>query len=250
MKKLLAFLLVLVMILSISLVACDKKAAVSDDDDDDDAWGNGSGVTDNNNNNDDNNGDEPKDPDPVIPATWVDKNDTVYAGLNGVRLRSAPNTTTSSQVALVNVGTPLARLQSNGTWDKISYNDQEVYVLSALVSTISTNFTANIYENPEDYVTLTIVGTNAINLRSTPFVPGGNYAYENVVIESLKASNGGTLTKVGVTTSGNWYVVTYSGTIGSTTYENEVLYMSASSVTLGYVNDPSVPSGGGSGGIG
>ncbi len=256
MKKLLAFLLVLVMILSVSLVACNKDTTTTDDDDDD--WGNGSETTDNdtnkNNNNNNNNGGGTGGGSNQ-PAQWRDASGTVYTGLDKVNLRTAPNTTSSTVVDTVPVGTPLARIQTNDTWDKVSYNDQEVYVLCALVSTVSANFTANLYA-PEDYVTLTInpeivAADKGINLRSTPFLPSGTYSRENIVIEALKNSHGGTLTKVGVTTSGNWYVVTYSGTIGDTTYDNKVLYMAASSVSEGHVSDPSRPSGGGSsGGVG
>ena len=240
MKKLLAFLLVLVMILSVSLVACDNKTNNVEEDDDD--WGNGNEVADTNKDN--NNKEDEKTPSGTTPPTlqWIEKNDKVYVGLDGVNLRTAASITSSSVVATVSVGTELERLETNGTWDKVLYSGQEVYVLCDLVSTIKTNFEAVNYDEA-DYVTLTIVGTNGINLRSTPFVPGGNYKFENATIQGLTAANGGILKKIGVTASGNWYIVTYSGTVGDTTYENEVLYMAASNVTDGFVTDPSRPSG-------
>ena len=248
MKKLLAFLLVLVMILSISLAACANKPVESEDDDDD-GWGNGGDVssstadTKDDNNNNDNNSNVPSN-------VWTEKNDKVYAGMSGVRLRTAPSTDASSQVVTtVAMGTALDRIGTNGLWDKLTYNEQEVYVASALVTTVGTNFTFNTLSE-ENYVTLTMVDDYKINLRSSPFLPGGDYAFQNIVIENFSAANG-TLTKVGVSTSGNWYKVKYVGKIGDKTFDGtEDLYFAASSVSAGYVKDPSVSGSGSVGGIG
>ena len=241
MKKTLAFLLALVMILSISLVACQKNDPEPDDNDDDD-WGNG-GTTESvdsssesqSNTNGDNN-------DPLPPSNvWTDKNDKVYAGMNGVRIRTAPSTDSSSSiVGTVTVGTALDRIGTNGVWDKILYNGEERYVSCSLVAPIGTHFS---FTDVEPAVTLTMNGTFTINIRSTPFVPKGDYARQNLAIESFSAANG-TLTKVGVSTSGSWYKVTYVGTINGVTYDGtEDLYIAASNVTDGYVSDPTVPSG-------
>ena len=70
--------------------------------------------------------------------------------------------------------------------------------------------------------------------------------YDNVVILEFNASYG-TLTKVAVSASGNWYQVSYVGTIGTKTYNGtEALYMTASVVSGGWVADSAGSIGGGS----
>ena len=242
MKKLLAFLLVLVMLLSVTLVACNKRGSnnVSDDDD----WGNGGTTT--KPKDEDSNGEGEGEGEGDLPSyEFVNASGSVYAGVNGLRLRSEPSTS-SQVVAQVNAGTKLTRTSTNTIWDKVTFGEgedkQDAYVLCALVTAVKTDFTFSTLSE-EDQVTLTIVGSNAINLRSTPFLPDGDYSFSNAEIQALKASNG-TLKKIGVSTSGNWYKVSFTGTVNGKTFNGtEELYMAASSVTAGYVTDPSANSG-------
>ena len=242
MKKLLAFLLVIVMILSVSLVACAKKNNTPDDTDDDD-WGNGGGTTTAAPNGDENNGDS------NVPTTsWVDKADVVYTGVNNLNLRLEPSANASVVKTVATAGTALNRVATNGTWDKIELGEgdakQTAYVLSAYISQISTNFSFTTLP-AENQSTLTIIGDSKVNLRSTPFVPEGDYNYSNVAIQEFKAENG-TLTKVAVSASGNWYQVSYVGTIGTKTYTgSEVLYIASSSIASGYVSDSAATDNGG-----
>ena len=244
MKKLLAFLLVLVMILSVSLVACNKKGDNTDDGEGDD-WDDLGGTT-----TSDTVADGQGNGDTNIPSTgWVDKVDTIYTGVNNLNLRLEPSINAAKVTTISAAGTKLNRVATNGTWDKVEIGEgdakQTAYVLNAFVSQVSTNFTFTTLP-AEDQSTLTIVGDNKINLRSTPFVPGGDNNYDNVVISEFNASYG-TLTKVAVSASGNWYQVSYTGTIGTKTYNGtEALYVTASVVSGGWVADSAGSIGGGS----
>lgn len=139
MKKLLAFLLVLVMILSISLVACDKKAAVSDDDDDDDAWGNGSGVTDNNNNNNNNNGDGGNggDYEPPVTLTWNNLDESsqfdVYVTYP-VFLRNSPSANDKTTIKLELNDSVRVIATSNREWYKVNFDGNPYYIYSYLTT--------------------------------------------------------------------------------------------------------------------
>ena len=244
MKKLLAFLLVLVMILSISLASCAKKPADTEEDDGDD-WGNGgssSTTTVPNGNNPDGNGDGNG-----ITAVWTDKDDTIYTGIGNLNLRLEPNLSATVVKTEAVAGTALKRVATNGTWDKVELGEnQTAYVLCAYVSAVGTDFTF-IPLDADDQVELTVVGTNKFALRSTPFIPGGDYKWDNATIQSFSAANG-KLKKIAVSASGNWYQVSYTGEINGKTYTgSEVLYMAKSLVTSGYVTDPSVPTGGNGG---
>ena len=241
MKKLLAFLLVLVMILSVSLVACNKKGDNTDDGEGDD-WDDVGGTT-----TSDTVADGQGNGDTNIPTTgWVDKADVIYTGVNNLNLRIEPSINATKVTTIKTAGTALNRVATNGTWDKVEIGEgdakQTAYVLNVFVSLVSTNFSFTTLP-AENQVTLTVLGDNKINLRSTPFVPGGDNNYDNVVISEFKATNG-TLKKIAVSASGSWYQVSYVGTIGTKTFNGtEVLYMAASSVSDGYVSDPSVSSG-------
>ena len=243
MKKLLAFLLVLVMILSVSLVACGKKGDNTDDGEGDD-WDDVGGTT-----TSDTVADGQGNGDTNIPATgWVDKVDTIYTGVNNLNLRLEPSANASVVKTVATAGTALNRVATNGTWDKIELGEgdakQTAYVLSAYISQISTNFTFTTLP-AENQSTLTIVGDSKVNLRNTPFVPDGDYNYSNVAIQEFKAENG-TLKKVAVSASGTWYQVSYVGTIGTKTYTGaEVLYIAASSIANGWVSDSASTDNGG-----
>ena len=128
MKKFLAIFLALVTVTTISLTACSKDKGKTDDDfDDTDPFANqylnnpsvntgDSTDTSNASGNNDN----------LHFGAWVTKNDTVYVCHDTYLRYSTSNGDKSSQV--VNFGASLNRIATNGTWDKVSYNDAEYYV--------------------------------------------------------------------------------------------------------------------------
>lgn len=172
MKKLLAFLLVLVMILSISLVACDKKAAVSDDDDDDDAWGNGSGVTDNNNNNNDNTGDGGNGGEyiPPVTLTWEPRDDKIYVAQN-TYLRASAKLTDTTRI-VVTLGEELSRkgTATNGDWDKVEYAGETYYIMKYVTVTNKASVT---FKDLDAAIETTVInefetGESQYALRTSP----------------------------------------------------------------------------------
>ena len=245
MKKFLALSLALLM-LAASLVACNKTQTNTFSEEDDEGYvSTTKNPTDNNTTNPDN-----KNPDST--GTWVTRNDeSVYVGMDGVNLRTGPGTS-YSVATTVNAGQELIRKETNGTWDKVVYNDQEYYIATDLVATNGKDFVIVAKDEP---VTLALTEFT-INLRTTPFATKQASAYStaNIAVNGVSQKDGGTLKKVGVSESGDWYEVSYVGTFGGKTYDGtEKLYMHKSSVLNGYVNDPEVPQGSGSssgGGIG
>ena len=257
MKKLLAFLLVLVMILSISLVACDKKAAISNDSDGDDPWSNGSGSTNNNNNNNgDDNGDEPDDPDPVIPATWVDYTGKLYVGLDNVNLRAQANSS-SAVVAQVDFKDELTALRTNNIYYEVvnpNNPDGKCYVLCDLVTANAGEL--NFATNEKLPVAITFVSGFKTNIRSLPFVYDDDSTSTSTTVFTYGVDTvNGTFTKVAVSENGWWYELKFTGTVttknGTKTYTDETLYIKVIGSSFNYtnkINDPS--NSGGQGGIG
>lgn len=241
MKKFLAIFLALIMVLSVCLVACSKKKPSTDDENDWEgedtynALGTGdssSAVTE----------DSDDDNTPSTSGEWIDKSDTVYVGINGTNLREGPGK--SYKVGTkVNFGTALTRTGTNGTWDKVTYNGGEYYVDSDLVTTDGNDFSFE--ADLTDPVVLTVVGDYTVNLRTSPFY-SADFSDENMGISGFDLTNtSGTniLKKLAVSKSGDWYKVSYTGTTADgKTYTDTTFYLAFSSVSAGYVNDPSAPS--------
>lgn len=240
MKKFLAILLALATVTTISLTACNKKEDPADDGDDwdNDFYNENKDTSDTSGSSDTaDNGENGG----ANTATWIDKNDTVYVGMNGTQLREGPGKSYKS-AKTVDFKTALTRLQTNGTWDKVKLEDVEYYVMSALVSTNINDFEFDDLASP---VNLTINTGKQINLRGTPFVPDtedNTLLQHNVKKSGLKPENVTAekpLVKVAVSKSGDYYKVTYDGT----TY-----YIKGKKlVNEGTITDPSV-SGGSTGG--
>ena len=245
MKKFLAIFLALMMILSVSLVACSEKKKPVDDDENwegEDTYNPlGTGTTAiTEDSDDDNNG--------PVSGEWITKSDKVYVGINGTNLREGPGK--SYKVGTkVNFGTELTRTGTNGSWDKVTYNNVEYYVDSELVTTDGNDFAFG--ADLAEPIVLTVVGDNKVNLRTSPFY-SDDFKDENMGISGFDLTNtsgANSLKKLAVSASGDWYKVSYTGTTADgKTYTDAIFYLASSSVRAGYVNDPSVPAGGPSSG--
>ncbi|MBE6546227.1 MAG: hypothetical protein E7668_02150 [Ruminococcaceae bacterium] len=172
MKKFLAIFLALVTVTAILLTACNKKKENNDDEfDDTDPFANqylnnsniGTGTSTDTSYVPGNN-------DNVIFGTWVTKNDTVYVCHPTYLRYSTSNGDKSSQS--VEFGASLTRIATNGTWDKVSYNDAEYYVYSYLVTPNKgdVTFTAITEDNVTSVINNDTTGSNPtqLNLRTTP----------------------------------------------------------------------------------
>ena len=239
MKKILIATLALITALCISLAACDKKDKNKDDEPiDDDPIGvrpsdSDSQPTDSGNGNG------------TGTNVWVDKNDTVYV-LTESNIR-ANTSTSSTKIATVPMGTALTRTQTNGTWDKITYNDQEAYIKSNLVTTnINTVTFDPVAENEQIFLHLKTSGNSAnptsVNLRKSPTSTSG---IDPVCTITETITSGDVLKLIAKSRDGAWVKVSFTGTANGTTYTgNEELYCTPSY----FVELSTGGSGGGTGG--
>lgn len=190
MKRLFAFLLVLVMILSVSLVACNKKPA-STDDGDDDGWGNGGNNTTTTPDDDEGNDNGDVTP-PPVNLTWTELEEkdqfTVYLTYP-MYLRNSASDNDKSDTQLDWGKDVRVIATSNGEWYKIKYNNNTYYIYSYLTTKTQDsvlfdeeNFTP-IYSSVID--TVEGSGESTHFLRTTPcYDESGKY---NEKINSLNA---------------------------------------------------------------
>ncbi len=242
MKKILALLLVLLMVTSIVLVACQKKKPVKNDENDDDY---------NNVETTDEASETQLESDTFIPnGTWREVNDTVYAGVDSLNLRTAPQTGSSTIAKKVNAGDKLNRTETNGVWSKVTLDGDSTvyYVANTWISTNASNFSYT----ECDPVDLEINATERnVIFFTSPFENEDEDLYfDNAVCSSgIKTSNvigEYSLKKIATSTNGAWIKVEFVGTIkindaNQKTYAAEnpgVLYIKALSVSRGDIIDP------------
>lgn len=263
MKKTLAILLALLMVGSIVFVACDGgRTPVGDsfDDEDNDYIGeddeseSGSEIDSESesesqqggNNNEDNYG-------------WTETNDTVYAGVN-LNLREN-TTTTSDKLATIPYGAALSRAETNGEWDKVTYNGQTGYVKHLYVASSGASFDFTAAEGTPS-ITVNPQNVNNVIFYQSPFViSNSDKASENWLCASgIKPANivgEYTLKKLGVSANGDWVKVEFKGKIEISSNnkvdysENaEIFYIQAGCFRDGRIVDSTWSSGSGGGGLG
>ena len=167
MKKTLALILALMMILSVALVACgDKEEPTEPTDDffndDVDYTGDSTDDTNENNNNANNNSGV------VSGTSFVTKNDTVYACYNAVIRKDAK--LTSDKVAEVTFATALSRIEANNKWSKVKVGEIEGYIANDLITTSAAAVTFKPLEGEEPVTAkVTNLGTSTtVNVRRFP----------------------------------------------------------------------------------
>ena len=182
MKKTIALILALMMILSVALVACgDKEEPTEPTDDffndDVDYTGDSTDDTNENNNNANNNSGV------VSGTSFVTKNDTVYACYNAVIRKDAK--LTSDKVAEVTFATALSRIEANNKWSKVKVGEIEGYIANDLITTSAAAVTFKPLEGEEPVTAkITNLGTsNNANLRKFPL------ALSNPKVVDLEAFN-------------------------------------------------------------
>ena len=264
MKKTLLILLALLAATTITLSACSDSGKVPvDNGDENDDIENVDESTDEDTDEDTDDETDDETQGNTSGDGYVDKNDTVYAGVS-LRLRTSPSTASDNNIAkVVDFGTKLNRVSSNGVWDKVTLDgsDTVYYVDSDWVAAGNANFVFTNCETPVE-ITLSTTTSNKVVFFQSPFECEDNNKYfANAVCASgLSASNlseGYKLTKVA--TNANWIKVTFVGTVtissnNSKTFTEEApatLYIKARAFERGDVVDPTYSSGGsGVGGIG
>lgn len=182
MKKTLALILALMMILSVALVACGDKEDPTEPTDDffnDDVDYTGDDET--GDDTDDNNG--TNNSGVVSGSSFVTKNDTVYACYNAVIRKDAK--LTSAKVAEVTFSTALSRIEANNKWSKVKIGEIEGYIANDLITTSAAAVTFKPVES-EEPVTAKVTNLGAssnANLRKFPL------ALSNPKIVDLEAFN-------------------------------------------------------------
>ena len=234
MKKLLIAMLALITALSVSLAACDKQkddTPIDDEPDDDDfivrteeptdttGTATGTGTTNNN---------------PTLNGTqWVEKNDTVYV-LIDCNIRSSA-TTSSTSIGVGRLGNSFQRVATNGQWDKISFEDGEngvAYISSKLLSTSKQRVTFVDKTSEEKVLHLKASGNAESptqgNLRQFPTSEAESIG---TITEIDTAKDENVLKLLAVSEDGTWAKVSYTGTLGSKTFTDQVCYITTSVIS-------------------
>jgi hypothetical protein len=204
MKKTLALILSALLLLS-AFTSCSKKPRIEETEEETKVEAT-IGDGDNNNNGDNNT---------TTQGDWNTATASVYA-MTTLKIRSSASVKNESNVvATVAAGTNLTvtaastKLDSidKPEWYKISYNNQECYVVGAFVTT---NFDDTVFEGctPE---ALTIKDSGdtknpyKVSLRTAPAVSDTTFK-ETLTRENTSA---GQLQKIGANKSGTWFMVSY-----------------------------------------
>ena len=218
MKKFLAIFLVLVMILSVALVACNKKDK-DNNDDDDDGWSNGgttsSDVTTPSTDETLPSGSGEKNPSSSGSIVWTDKNDTIYVA-HDTYLRTEPLDSAKSGI-LVKLGDALSRkAASNGVWDKVDYDGNTYYIYNYVTVSNKSLVTFDKYDEP---IETSIINTDTTgkaptqtNLRYSPvYDETGNLNNLGVSGVTKAMTSNGELKILAINQSKTWVLVEYNG---------------------------------------
>jgi len=258
MKKTLAILLALLMTATVALVSCENngREPVGGDWDNDDEYEDGETDDesgDENESESDGESESNNDSSNTDIYGWTAKSDTVYAGVN-LRLRE-DKSDTSKEICTIPFGASLSRSGTNGTWDEVTYNGNTGYVLHTWVSANGDDFLFNDVEE----VTISLQAGKSVMFFKTPIHHGTDFETDsaNVLcasgltvanLKDIMNSDGTTvktplsLTKVGVSKSGNWVKVKITGLakISETNKKEcngDVYYVRALAFNRGDIND-------------
>lgn len=179
MKKTLALILALIMMLSVALVSCAEKPEETEDPNDD-FFGN---IEDPTGDETDEEGDETDNSgNNATSSTFVTKNDTVYVCYNAVVRESAK--ATSDQVATATFGTQLQRIEANNKWSKVKVGEVEGYIANDLITTNVGAVTFTKLETPATAKIVNLGTSSNANLRKYPL------ALSNPKVVDLETFNG------------------------------------------------------------
>jgi hypothetical protein len=213
MKKTLALLLALIMILSVALVACDKNSGTSGTTGDDEG---GSIVNKNNkkeDEEDEGNGDDSGNT-PTEAWTTFTTPKTMYCMADGVRVRTSTNYNGDGNIlTAINAGESItATAKSNDAeepWYKVTVNGQDAYILAEYLTEVEAETKFVNLPTPEvlTFKANTASKTYNTNLREAPA-----FGNQTTFITLNSATIKGTLVKVAVNEAGNIWKVEYTET--------------------------------------
>lgn len=165
MKKTIAIILALLMMLSVAFVSCSEKEPKDTDDTTDDFWDN-VGETDDKKSSETGDETDKNGNNVTTNSTFVTVNDTVYVLYNAVIRETAK--TSGKQVATAVFGTQLPRVEKNSKWSKVKVGDVEGYIANDLITTNSGTVTFTKLETPATAKVVNLGESKNANLRKYP----------------------------------------------------------------------------------
>ena len=218
MKKTLLAILALIAVTTITLTACGKDDPK--DDENDDLWEDyyndqSQSTTDSSSGTGDVTEGTGTESQPVIDlGGWVNKNDTVYI-LHPTYLRNSATGSATTNITL-SMGASVTRTATNGTWDKVTYNEKTYYVWSYLTTDNRGEVTfKDIEPTATSIINTDTTGTkpSQTNLRTTPCY---DEDLENLgasaLTKAMTTAEGVTFQVTGINESGTWARVYFKGT--------------------------------------
>lgn len=232
MKKILIAAIALMTVLTMSLTSCESEPTpneagngldddiISRDDEsneNEDDSSNGENNETPNNSEDENNNNNTQTP----VGVWTAASGTVYVRTKAHIRESASKT--SESAGIVEMGTALTRTETNGTWDKVTYNGNTAYILSDLVTTSQSRVTFE--DKTAENKTLHLKEDTKSNLRTSPVA--SDHVNNLAGTIGSEHTNSGTLKLVKLSKDGYWAQVSFTGTAegGKTFHGTEVLYI-------------------------
>lgn len=229
MKKLLALLLALLMILPVALVSCNNKKEKEDSSED-------LGFE-----FEDPSDTKPTDENSTGDATDKDGNKVTEASdftatsgkayiLHPVKVRETAKLSSKTFVGVAKWASEVERVETNGTWTKIKFEDadtkskKEGYVLDEILTTDKKQVTLVTLETPAA-ATINGLGTKedgtpyTLNVRTTPWNSSKSEEYTNINVlanignEKYQVKDGDAVEKLGTTEDGKWVWIRFTKTV-------------------------------------
>ena len=214
MKKLLAVFLALMMVLSVSLMACkkDEEPNLDDDVEDDDFIvnkNNKKDTTDTGNENDDDDNGADTSNGGNVSSAWVDKTGTVYVCANQTRVRKAPDKTSVVQGKL-NIGDAVNYTATNGLYYKFDYNGQVGYISAEFTDSVKSNTAFSAPTTPAVNTAIHVKSdVISLTLRTDPCMVDSADIIKAYINSTCTAN--GEMTILEISDSGVWAKVKFKG---------------------------------------
>ena len=210
MKKLLAVFLALIMILSVSLVACSdkKEKEPSGDEVEDDVFlpNNTTGTTGTTTGGDN---EDPEGTNAPVTA-WTGKSGTVYVCASNTNIRAAADEK-ATRYGSVGIGYTINYTDYNGEWYKFTYEEKEAYIKAAFTDTQKNNTS---FSDPtmvaKDSVIHIKTDVKSLTLRADPCMANTNNIVKGYLNSTCTAN--GEMTILQISDSGLWVKVQFKGT--------------------------------------
>lgn len=226
MKKTLAILLALMMILSLALVSCNKKPDETKQTDDDFGF-NFEDPTETPTGNATENGSDKatEDSGGNTESNFTAASGTAYI-LHPVKVRTTPKMSSKETVGVAGWGDAVELVESNGTWTKIKFTAEngttkEGYILDELLTADKAQVTLVSLETPAK-AAISGLGKKedgtpyTLNVRTTPWNCSKSEEYENVNVlanisnEEYSVKDGDEVEKLGATEDGKWVYIKFT----------------------------------------